>query len=171
MIVRQVIARRESAFTLVEMSVSMAIIAVLFVSLYAGIASGFGVVTLARENLRANQIIVEKMETLRLYSWDQVNSNGFIPATFTAPFFPSVITNLVETANGGTTTTTTSFGDDKGVVYYGTLTLTNAPVSNAYATNMRMVTVTLTWTNSNIPRTRQLQTFISQNGVQNYVYY
>src|SRR5207237_602455 len=88
---------RQSAFSLVEMIVCTAIMVILFVSLYGGISSGFAVVNLARENLRANQIIVEKMETVRLYNWDQINSNGFLPPTFTAPFFPGVITNLVAT--------------------------------------------------------------------------
>jgi hypothetical protein len=34
-----------------------------------------------------------------------------------------------------------------------------------------MVTVTLTWTNAGLPRTRELQTLVTQNGIQNYVYY
>src|SRR5437870_1691715 len=90
-------AKRLEAFTLVEVIVCTAIVSILFVSLYGGIASGFSLVTLARENLRANQVILEKMETIRLYNWDQVNSNGFLPSSFTAPFYPSVITNLVGT--------------------------------------------------------------------------
>jgi prepilin-type N-terminal cleavage/methylation domain-containing protein len=164
--------RRRRAFTLVEVIVCMAIISILFVSLYGGIASGFGVVNLARENLRANQIIVEKMETIRLYNWDQINSNGFIPATFTAPFFPSVITNIVST-NGNTTTSTTAFDSSVsgGLVYYGTVRITNAPVADAYSTNMKLISVTLTWTNGNNARSRQLQSLIAEKGMQNYVYF
>jgi hypothetical protein len=158
-----------AAFSLVEVVFAMALVSVLFVSLYGGIASGFGLVNLARENLRANQILVEKMETLRLYSWDQVNSNGFIPSTFTAQFFPSIITNLVDN-NGQTVTNITSFANG-GITYYGTVLITNAPVADAYATNMKMVTVTLNWTNAGITRIRELSTFVAQNGIQNYVYY
>jgi hypothetical protein len=149
-------ARYNSAFSLVEIAVCVGIMSVIFVSLYGGIASGFGLVNLARENLRANQIIIEKMETIRLYNWDQINSNGFIPPTFTAQFFPPA------------STSTNSAG--AGLTYYGILTLTNAPVSAAYATNMLMVTVSLTWTNGNLPRTRELQTLVSKNGMQNYIY-
>lgn len=167
--VRQNSQNSRAAFSLIEVTISMAMVSILFVSLYGGIASGFAVVKLARENLRANQIIVEKMETLRLYSWDQINSNGYIPPTFTASFFPSIITNLVETGNG-TETTTTSFGNS-GITYYGRVTITNAPVSIQYSNNMRLVTVTLNWTNGNVGRTRELQTLVSQNGLQNYVYY
>jgi hypothetical protein len=145
---------------------------ILFVSLYGGIASGFAVVNLARENLRANQIIVEKMETIRLYNWDQVNSNGFIPATFTAPFFPTVVTNIVSTNSDGTVQTNSAgFDGTGGLTYFGTVTITNAPMTNAYSSSMRLVIVSLTWTNSNVPRTRELQTLIAQSGMQNYVYY
>jgi hypothetical protein len=157
------------AFSLIEVIFSMAMVSVLFVSLYGGIASGFGLVNLARENLRANQIIVEKMETIRLYSWDQINSNGFIPATFTANFFPSVITNLVD--SGSTVVTNLSTFADGGIKYYGTVAMADANVSSNYAANMKQFTVTLSWTNAGIPRTRQLSTLISQNGMQNYVYY
>jgi prepilin-type N-terminal cleavage/methylation domain-containing protein len=160
------------AFTLVEVIVCTAIMAIVLVSLYGGIASGFAVVNLARENLRANQIIIEKMETIRLYNWDQVNSNGFIPATFTAPFFPTVITNMVVTNSDGTIeTSTATFDDSGGLTYYGAVAITNAPFSTLYSTNMRLVTVSLTWTNGSVPRVRSLQTLISQNGMQNYVYY
>lgn len=160
---------RGEAFSLIEVVFSMALVSVLFVSLYGGIASGFGLVTLARENLRANQIIVEKMETLRLYSWEQINSNGFVPPTFTAYFFPATITNVTQ-VNGQTTTNVTTFGDG-GVTYYGKMLITNAAVSTQYATNMRMVRVTLNWTNAGISRTRALETLVGQNGIQNYVYY
>lgn len=160
---------REKAFSLIEVVFSITLVTVLFASLYTGIASGFGLVTIARENLRANQILVEKMDTLRLYSWDQINSNGFIPATFTANFFPAVITNLVD--NGGTTSTNLTTFTNTGIQYYGTVTLSDAPVASAYSTNMKMVTVTLSWTNSGVKRSRDLSTFVSQSGIQNYVYY
>jgi hypothetical protein len=158
------------AFSLVEVVFSMALISVVFVSLYGGIATGFGLVNLARENLRANQIIVEKMDTLRLYSWDQINSNGFVPVTFSAQFFPSAITNIVESDNS-TIRTNVIVLNGGGVIYYGKVEFTNAPVSSEYATNMRLVTVSLSWTNAGTARTRQLQTLVSQSGMQNYVYY
>jgi hypothetical protein len=159
----------ERAISLVEVVFSMALVSVLFVSLYGGIASGFGLVNLARENLRANQIIVEKMETIRLYSWDQINSNGFIPASFTDTFFPTVITN-VDDSTGQLRTNLTTFGNG-GITYFGRVSMSDAPVADAYKTSMKQFTVTLTWTNSGIPRARSLTTYVSQNGMQNYVYY
>src|SRR5947209_8295222 len=97
---------RRSAFSLLDVVFSMALVTFLFVSLYAGIANGLALVNVTRENLRANQIILEKMETIRLYTWDQINSNGFLASTFKADFFPSVMTNLVQAGTNVQTTTT-----------------------------------------------------------------
>jgi prepilin-type N-terminal cleavage/methylation domain-containing protein len=146
--------RTEAGFTLAEIMVGTALLAVMVVSLYGGISFGFTNITLARQNLRATQIALEKMEIVRMYSWEQVNSNGFVPTTFTAPFFPS----------------TTSTDTNGGVIYYGTTLITNVNRSTSYSNDMREVRVNLTWTNKNVPQTMQMSTFISQYGMQRYIY-
>ncbi|MGZ8898582.1 MAG: type IV pilus modification PilV family protein [Limisphaerales bacterium] len=163
--------RFNRAFTLIEVIVCTAILAIAVVSLYGGISSSFAVLNSSRENLRANQVLVEKLETIRLYNWDQVNSNGFIAPTFTAPFFPAVITTLIGTnSDGSAKFTYFTNGTGSGLTYHGLVQITNAPFTTAYSTNLRMVTVTLTWTNRNSPRTRQMQTLISANGLQDYIF-
>lgn len=149
-------SRLARAFSLIEVLVAMAIIGILFVALYAGFLSGFQIIHVARENLRATQIMVEKMETIRLYTWDQINgSNGFvIPTSFTAYYYPGSGTNV----NANTLT------------YYGTLSIAAAPNDTSYSTNMKTVTVSLLWTNSNVRRSRQMTTFVSRYGLQNYIY-
>jgi type II secretory pathway pseudopilin PulG len=157
---RILIARRPSggfgttgrrAFSLIEAMMATALISVSFVSLYAAIAYGFAAVEVSRENLRATQVMLEKLETLRLYSWDQINTPGFVPSTFQAPFNPS--TNAVG-----------------GFLYQGTVTITNAPISESYSNDMRLVSVTVNWTSGNIPRARQMGTLVSRYGLQNYIY-
>ena len=64
-----------------EVLVAVAIIGTVFVSLYLGMTQGFAIVQVARENLRATQILQEKTEIIRLYTWDQINTAGFIPPT------------------------------------------------------------------------------------------
>jgi len=143
--------------TLVEVMMSVAVIGITFFSLYAGITYGFTVLLLARENLRATQILLEKMETIRLYNWDEVNSNGFIPPSFVAAF---------NATNMGT-----NFGTGVGVIYYGTMEIEPAPiVTEAYGADLRLVTVTLHWTNHNRPRVRTMSTLVSRYGMQNYIY-
>ena len=65
-----------SGFTLIEGIMGVGIMGVLFVSLYTGMTTGFGVVRMARENLRATQVLQEKFETIRLYTWEQINTPG-----------------------------------------------------------------------------------------------
>ena len=144
-------ANAAAAFSLIEVLTALGLVGILFLSVYTGLGTGFAVIGVARENLRATQVMQEKLETLRLYSWDQINSNGFIPKTFTAPYQP-----------GG--------GTNSGIVYAGTMTLTNYTGTESYSTNLRLVTVEVRWTSGSAQRTRQMQTAVSRYGLQNYIY-
>ena len=53
------------------------------------------------------------MEVMRLYSWDQINTSGYVPTTFTAPFY---------TANS----------NNVGVTYTGQVSITAAPIPEDY---------------------------------------
>ena len=144
--------RNSRAFTMVEALVAVLVLGISFVSLFAAFSSGFAAVEVSRENLRATQVLLEKLETIRLYNWTQINQAGFIPPTFTAPFNPS--TN----ATGGFT-------------FAGTVTITNSPVSEAYSSDLKMVTVEVNWTSARISRKASMSTLVSRYGLQNYIYY
>lgn len=150
-IARRLAKRLDRAFSFLEVLMAAGVVGTVFVSLYAGISAGFSMISVAREDLRATQIMLEKLETLRLYNWDQINSNGFIPTNFTASFYPVGQTNV-------------------GVQYTGTVTVTNFPSSESYATNMRLVLLTVTWMSGDIPHRRQMQTSVARYGLQNYIY-
>lgn len=160
---------RTLAFSLIEILICVSIISIVFVSLYAGITNGFAIARVSHEKLRATQIALEKMETIRLYNWDQINSNGFIPTNFTAYFIPAdsvLFTNL----NDGSVSQ--QLGQGRGVAYKGQILITtNVGWNNSYSNTMRKVTITLSWTNGSIVRTQQMTTLVSQYGVQNYVYW
>src|SRR5205823_1561848 len=79
----------EKAYTLAETMVAVAVIGIMFVALYGGISSGFRVMQLTRENLRATQILVERMEVIRLYRWDQLTNSGYIPQNFVDYYYPA----------------------------------------------------------------------------------
>ncbi len=143
--------RGDGAFTLVEVMVGVGVLGILAVSLYAGLAQGFAMVQIDRENLRATQILEEKMEVIRLINWAQVNQRGFIPATFTESY----------DAGGATNT---------GFNYTGTVIVTNAPITEAYSNDLRMIQATVTWQSGGLTHQRQMTTFVSQYGLQNYVY-
>ena len=123
---------------------------IVFVSLYAGMASGFHSIRAARENLRATQILQEKFETLRLYNWDQINTTNFIPTSFTNSYAPN------ETLSG--------------TVYYGKVIIsTNVPIPEVYKEDMRMVSIELNWQSGGAWRSRTFSTFASRYGLQHYI--
>ncbi len=147
--------------------ISMAVVALMFVSLYAGITQGLAVIATARENMRATQIMVEKIELLRLYSWDQVTTSGYIPGAFAERLMPSATTNSSTTA---ATIDALNTPGGVGTVFVGTITLEMPAVAAGYSNNMRLATLTVAWTNGNVRRTRSMQTYVAQLGIHDYVY-
>lgn len=158
-------ARGIRAFSIIEALVASCIVGVLFISLYAGITAGFGALSSARENLRATQVMIDKMETLRLYSWTQLATFGtatsYIPSTFTESFFPTTTNYSVSTVSTGAT--------GSGFIYYGTVVITNAGFTQNYSNSVKRVTITVNWTNG-VSRSQSLSTYVGQYGIQNYIY-
>jgi type II secretory pathway pseudopilin PulG len=150
-------------FTLPEGLFGIAIMGTVFVTLYTGMTTGFDSIRRSRENLRATQILLEKFETIRLYNWTQVNTPGFIPTNFIAYFDPG---KAFSNTNG------LALGVDKpaGAVYTGVVTIANAPISEIYSNDLRVITVQLTWTSNGRVNRRSLSSHIARYGLQNYVY-
>lgn len=143
--------RGQAGFSLTEVTVGLGVIGTCIAALFSGFTTGFFTMRMARENLRATQILLQKTETLRLYSWDQINDPTFIPPTFTERYDPNALV-------------------DKGVTYNGTLRIDSCPISSSYSNDMRMVTVTLNWQTGSINRNRSFTTYVARNGLQSYVY-
>jgi len=148
---RKIVSGR-SAFTLIEGVIAATVAAIMFASIYLGLGQGVAIIQSARQNLRATQILQEKMETIRLYTWDQISSNGFIPPTFTAPF------DAASTQSTG------------GLTYSGTLTISPANMTEGYAADHKLVTVALSWPSGGTQRQRQMNTLVSRYGLHNYYY-
>jgi|ERR1044071_3430214 type II secretory pathway pseudopilin PulG len=148
--------KSNSGVSLAEVVMATAIIAMLGGGVVSSINYGLLVMRIARENQRATQVMVERLESIRLYNWDQVTTANFIPTSFTESYDPGNGTNT------------------QGVIYYGQLRISNPSFSGgtpSYAANMRQFTVTLQWTNaSRIPHSRTITTYVAKNGIQNYVY-
>src|SRR5436305_10243620 len=95
---------QQMAYTLAEVVVCVGLIVILFVSLYGGMSTGFATTQASRENLRATQIMLQYMEGIRLFNWDQLTSSNWIPSTFVDYYYP--LTNYA--------------GESRGIPYYGT---------------------------------------------------
>jgi len=139
-----------------EVMVGVIILGLAIVSLFALLSSGFAMVRLNRDNLRATQIMLNRVEGLRLYNWEQLTTGNMVPRTFTEYYYPLGSTNV-----------------NQGTLFSGTMDIDNAvqnPPSTYSSNMMRAVTVRVTWMSGQVQRTRQMTTFVSQYGLQNYVF-
>ena len=168
---------RELAFTLAELLVSVALVSVVVVSLYAGIVQGMVIVDVGRDNMRATQLMVNTMEIVRLYNWDQINSNGYIPTNFVTELYP---TNSARTAvpiieeqeliQEEIRLIEEVAKENPNRMCEVNIAITTPNLGTAYQTNMRQIDITVKWTNQNVVRTRTMSSFIAEEGIQKYVY-
>jgi hypothetical protein len=128
----------------------VAIVGVVVVALYAAINTNIFLIRVCRENGMATQILAERLDTIRLYTWDQVNSNGFIPSSFTVGIDPA---------------------DTNSTAYYtGTVSIAQAPISEAYSNELRLITVRLDWVAGGRPCSSSMSSFVTKYGLQAYIY-
>jgi type II secretory pathway pseudopilin PulG len=152
----------QNAFSLVETMCAAAITAIIILALFTGLTSGFKLTQMERENLRATQIALARMEGLRLYAWssNQLFSPTMLPNNFTDYYYPS---NL-----GGV------FGNN--TVYTGSVTIANVffnPTSS-YSNNMQQIVIKVGWQDTFYGRTnshvRTFNTYVARYGLQNYIF-
>src|SRR5262245_35401581 len=133
-------------FTMVEVVASIAILGIAIAALLAGLTWNVSTIKFARETVRATQIMEDKLDTIRLYSWDQITTPGFITNKFYASFCPS---NAL-------------FPSESGIIYTGRITIATSPLSESYKTNMLRITIDLDWPSSPEVRHAQMNTFVSK---------
>lgn len=144
---------KRNGFTLIEAVIGMMVCGIVFISLYAGMSQGFHITQISRENLRATQVMIERLESVRLNTFDQLESPGFVPVGAIPEPYYRVDTN-----------------DNGGFNYMVTVTISNAPFSTSYSDDLKMVNVKVDWTTGGVARTRQMSTLIARNGLQTYTY-
>jgi len=138
---------QQRGFTLIDVMVAMGVLGIVLASLFASFTFGFNMIKFTREELQATQLLQEKLESIRLYNWDQALAAN---STFTSPL-----------------------GNSDSIFFTGTIT-NSAPVftegtySSAYTSALRQITVTITWTNNNTKYSRSTSTYISSYGLFNY---
>lgn len=136
------------AFTLTEVMVAVGVIGILFVSLYLTFSAGFSMMRTTQENMTATEVMVQRAETIRLYNWTQLMDPTFYKTNFVVNSTNSV-----------------------GTSYYGTVDLSvPAGYPAAYNTNMRIVTISVRWTNAfgkPLPHYREMQTQVAKYGSAN----
>jgi hypothetical protein len=127
-----------------EVIVGISLLTMMVVGIFGGFSFGFSVIKLSQEDTRASQILLQKVETLRVYEWSKI-TNGYFPTNFTATF----------STNGG-------------AAYQGTIAIEPAPMAESYSNSVRQVTASLSWISTGVPRHRTVTTLVSENGIQTY---
>lgn len=149
---------RTKAFTLVEIIIAVAIIGVSAAGLMGCFTGSFFIMRMARENQRATQILVERAEALRLFSWTDI-TNGNLPLVQSNIYYDQSGYN-----NQGTQYTVTLSTNSPSFIAPG---VTAVP---AYNNNLIEINIAVNWTTDGIARTRNMNTLVAYDGVQNYVY-
>src|SRR5579863_56447 len=91
--------KSQQGFTITEVLVASVIMLTVFSSLFYALSSGYNFTRVTQENVRATQILTEKMELMRLFTWQQITNGTTIPSAFTNGYFDNP-TNLGITYSG-----------------------------------------------------------------------
>jgi len=149
--------KADGGYTLAEVVIAIFLVGTLVLALFGAFSSGLTAVEAARENLRATQILMQKMENIRLLTWNQLTNTTLAPASFTEYYDP--------------------LSTNSGVAFTGSYALTLAPteVLSAYRQDTAKATITVFWTNTTgnrIPRveSRSMTTLVAHYGVHSYVF-
>ena len=140
-------------FSLLEVIAAMVVCGIVFISLYAGMSQGMNITQISRENLRATQVMIERLESIRLNTFEQLSTPGFVPTSAIPEPYYAVSSN-----------------DNGGFNYEVIVTISNAPMTALYSDDLKLVNVKVTWTTGGVFKTREISTLIARNGLQAYVY-
>jgi prepilin-type N-terminal cleavage/methylation domain-containing protein len=170
-------------FTLIEVLVASLVGTIIFAALFSGISEGLFFVKEQRDDMRANEIIEQQIESIRLCQWGFANgtnstptqlfATNYVPRTFTA--YESINGSNATVYTGTITIVTNSasqFNFGSSILSGTNLTATLMP--SYYTNQFALVTVTVSWQEYHGKQTnfyaKTNQTFVAQNGIQNYIY-
>jgi len=74
----------DAGFTLIETLIASGVLGIVILTLFGAFFYGFSTIRASQEGVRANQLLVERLETLRLYDWSKVTSGSYVATNFAA---------------------------------------------------------------------------------------
>ena len=140
-------------FTLPEVLIAILLAAIMLLALYGCFASGYSMITVSREDLRATQILLERLERVRLCTFKQVSDPAINPSIVSEYYAPS------QSGSVGTPYTIT----------YSTSVPVIGSVPEGYRTNLMLVTVRASWMSGKVKRNRSMQTFVAREGLTDFI--
>jgi hypothetical protein len=134
-----------------EAMVGFLILGITISALFGGFSFGFNTIKLSQEEVRADQILVQKLESLRVYNWTNV-INGYIPTNLPPAYYST--SNALH-----------------GVTYNVTMSVSPfvpSATPEAYSNTLRQVTATVSWFSEGMNHTRTMMTLVSTNGIATF---
>ena len=152
--------RRKAGFTIVEVAMAGFVLTLAIGSSIATLQMGFRAIDNARNTTLAGQILQSQMEKLRLLSWPQFTNPTTGPVAFTT-FKPDISAsntaqiNRFATSNGGA----------------GTCGMSIVDAPSPFATTMKDITLTATWTGiDGMSHSLSYTTRYGYNGLSDFFY-
>ena len=136
-------AKQTTAFTLVEVMISVAVLGLVFASLAATLTQGHLIIENARDETRVAQILQSELEDMRAKAWSDIDAMAspqqFTPqGNFVAAFFDRY---------------------------------TCERIINARKADQKEIILTVTWIdNKNINHSRKYTTYYTKEGLNDYFY-
>jgi prepilin-type N-terminal cleavage/methylation domain-containing protein len=145
---------RRSGFTLVETMIAMMVAAIWLSAHFLAFASGYALMSVTREDLRASQIMLQRMESVRLAGYTQLSDTNKYPTSVTQYYDESAGTN-----------------GNRGVAYTVTHEIATGlgSLPPTYRSNVTEVTVGVSWQSGAKLRSRSMKTYVARYGIQSYV--
>src|SRR2546425_11611017 len=135
-------------FTLVETLAATTTAAIWLSAHFLAFASGFALMTVTREDVRATQIMLQRMEAVRLSGYNQFADTNKYPPSVTQDYDEKGKTN----------------GTGGGVAYNVTHQIASAlgSLPPSYRCNLTQVTVGVSWTSGKANRSHNISTYVAQ---------
>lgn len=147
-----------------EALIAMMVLGMTVTAVYSALMTGLRTVRLTREQQRASQILLDTVEMIRLYSWEQLTDTpGFVPASFVVKDSGPVSESTTPTTGKGAVIRT-------GVTYYGQITLSDPKLGMNYDSRLMQVKVDLVWRSEGMERRRELTTLVAFGGLYSFIY-
>ncbi len=125
--------------------IASVILSMVFASAFSVVGQGYNIIENARDNARAAQILQSEMENIRILKWADIVDLGE-----TSTFYPA-----------------TQFSEEFGSRY----TCRRSITSRNSRTDQKVCRLGVMWTdNKGISHTRQYFTYITENGLNDYIY-
>jgi hypothetical protein len=127
------------------------LLGIVIAALFGGFSFGFNSIKISQEDVRADQILVQKLETVRMYQWTNI-INGYIPTNLPPAYYST--SNSLHGATYNVTMSVSPF--------------VPSATPEAYQSTLRQVTATVSWFSENMNHTRSMSTLVSSNGLMTY---